>query len=185
MARRPFRGAEAVGYAMGYGRMDRTEAGRGAAARCPTDRCASSLAARACAHRARLSSVGAGAKMRSAPARAVAMAILRRCWESSVLGRGREFAAARARVALSASSAVRRDRSVVPSADESLYSCAIASGACTMMYRKWCCSWCLLLVLGLQRRPWSCRRARRRRRRLLHPSPRTRACSLGSPPRSD
>ena len=45
----------------------------------------------------------------------------------------RELAEARADVALSASSAVHRDRSAVISAVESLYSCAIASGACPMM----------------------------------------------------
>ena len=49
--------------------------------------------------------------------------------------RVRDLDEARARVVLSASSAVRRDRSVVPSADESLYSCAIAPGACMMMYK--------------------------------------------------
>ena len=49
--------------------------------------------------------------------------------------RVRDLDEARALVMLSASSAVRHDRSVVPSADESLYSCAIASGACMMMYK--------------------------------------------------
>ena len=49
--------------------------------------------------------------------------------------RVRKLAEARAHVALSASSAVHRDRSAVISAVESLYSCAIASGACMMMYK--------------------------------------------------
>ena len=47
--------------------------------------------------------------------------------------RVRKLVEARALVALSVSSAVRRDRSAVLSADESLYSCAVAPGACMMM----------------------------------------------------
>ena len=53
--------------------------------------------------------------------------------EGALPRRVRDVAEACARVTLSACSAVRCDRSAVLSADEPLYSCAIAFGACMMM----------------------------------------------------